>query len=101
MKREFETGRIEIIQAGNTDFGYLHLAKTEEKVQIVNILILPEHQGKGLGTTIIKDLIAKTKSANMTLELGVFKINTKAKSLYEKLGFKTFNETKTHYQMRI
>jgi ribosomal protein S18 acetylase RimI-like enzyme len=34
------------------------------------------------------------------VELGVFKINDRARALYERLGFITTGETGTHFEMR-
>lgn len=68
---------------------------------IIDILILPEFQGQKLGSTIIKDLIYQGRNSQLLLKLGVYKVNTRAKSLYERLGFETFGETDTHYLMQL
>lgn len=35
----------------------------------------------------------------MSVSLGVFQTNKRAKSLYEQLGFRKVNETRTHIEM--
>lgn len=63
---------------------------------INEISILKEYQNKGIGTNIISKQLKENKGTRTILQ--VFK-NNPAKKLYEKLGFKVYNETETHYQM--
>ena len=65
--------------------------------EIGNICIKPEHQNKGIGTAILKEIIFENKGKNIKLQ--VFKINKRAIKLYEKIGFERTNENKTHYIM--
>lgn len=100
FKQEFESGNIQVVSFAQKNIGYLQLKIEMDSIHLINILILSEFQGQGLGTEIMHDLIAKSKTENVTLKLGVFKINTGAKRLYEKLGFKTYSESDTHFYMR-
>lgn len=61
-----------------------------------NIIIVPKFQGRGLGTKILTDVLEKHKHQNVHLR--VFK-NNPAKNLYERLGFVTTGETRSHYLM--
>ena len=65
--------------------------------EIGNICVKPEHQNKGIGTAILKEIIFESKGKNIKLQ--VFKINERAIKLYEKMGFEKVEETKTHYIM--
>lgn len=70
---------------------------TEEGDLFINeISILKEYQNKGIGTNIISKQLRENRGTRTILQ--VFK-NNPAKKLYEKLGFKVYNETETHYQM--
>lgn len=62
-------------------------------VYLAEIGLMPEHQKKGLGTQIIRDVLAMADRRGMPTELQVFAINPAAK-LYERLGF-----TQTHKKM--
>ena len=50
---------------------------------IYDIAVLPEYQGKGVGTIIIKELVAKLSSGNI-----IFYANPSAEGFYKKLGFR-------------
>lgn len=65
---------------------------------INEISLLKEYQNKGIGTDILKKELEENKQKKIRTILQVFKDN-KAKNLYEKLDFKVYGETETHYQM--
>lgn len=64
--------------------------------EIGNICIIPEYQGKGIGTKILKGKIEEYKDRN--IEIQCFKQNPVYK-LYERLGFVRNGETDFHYKM--
>ena len=64
--------------------------------EIGNICIIPEYQGNGIGTKILKEIIEKYKDRE--IEIQYFKQNPVGK-LYERLGFLPNGETDYHYQM--
>jgi len=99
-RENFNPQNIQLIYSDKNLTGYLQSWESENKISLVNILILPDYQKYGLGTSIIKSLQNLAIKKSKPLELGVFKINTNAKRLYEKLGFEVFEETKTHFLMR-
>lgn len=63
---------------------------------IGNICIIPEYQGKGLGTQILKDTLEQNKEQNIHIQY--FKQNPVG-NLYTRLGFVPNGETNYHYQM--
>ena len=63
------------------------------------IEILPTHQGLGIGASIIQEIIDDAASKQKPISLSVLKVNP-AKSLYERLGFSTIEETDTHFIMK-
>ena len=67
---------------------------------INEISLLNEYQGKGIGRNILKKKLEENRKNNIRRILQVFKDNP-AKRLYERLGFKIYGETETHYQMEV
>ena len=61
-----------------------------------NLCLLPECRGKGIGSDILNKVLEKHK--NQDIYLKVFKSNP-AQNLYKRLGFETYDETKSHYLM--
>jgi len=64
----------------------------------VNIQIMPAYQRQGVGTTVIRDILAKASRKGLPTTLWVMKVNP-ARELYERLGFEVAEETPTHYRM--
>jgi ribosomal-protein-alanine acetyltransferase len=70
-----------------------------DEAQITNVAVAPSYRGKGVGLTLLRELmqIVKTLGASaMTLE--VRPSNTAAIALYEKLGFKSVGLRPGYYQ---
>ena len=90
-----------IIILNNKEIGVYVVHNTENGDLFINeISLLKEYQNKGIGTEILEKQIEKNKIKKVRTILQVFK-NNKAKNLYERLGFRIYNETETHYQMEI
>lgn len=99
FKNFFETYKENtyIVQYDNKDIGFYNdYFKENGNYEIGNICIVPEYQGKGLGTKILKDMINKYQDYN--IEIQYFKQNPVG-NLYKRLGFIPNGETKYHYQM--
>lgn len=74
--------------------------KIETELVIVSIQLLPQHQGRGIGTSLIDVLFKEARDEGKRLTLQVLKVNDRARQLYERLGFSTVEETDTHYLMK-
>lgn len=70
----------------------------EDALDICNICLLPQYRGRGVGGALLKQYIAQNTRPVLTLQ--VYK-NNPARRLYERLGFRTYEETDTHYRMRL
>ena len=60
--------------------------------------IAPAHQRRGLGTLVLRAVIADARRAGALLRLSVLKKNPAA-GLYARLGFRTLAESKDSYKM--
>lgn len=86
-----------IIQLNGVDIGFYNGMKIDDETyEIGNICIIPEYQGKGIGTSVLKDIIKLHENQNILIQY--FKQNPVGK-LYERLGFIPNGETEFHYQM--
>jgi ribosomal protein S18 acetylase RimI-like enzyme len=98
-KKNFEPDRYHIIQKGGENIGCISIDEQSDK-NILNIIeITPDHQNKGIGSKLIRDLIKKSFQENKQVELQVLKVNQRAFKLYKSLGFILEDETETHYRM--
>jgi len=98
FKERFDPGRSWIIVVDGRDVGRLSIEQRIDTLFLGNLQILPEEQGHGLGTAIIKAILARAYDAGIPVSLQVLKVNP-ARRLYERLGFVVSGETATHYLM--
>jgi ribosomal protein S18 acetylase RimI-like enzyme len=99
-KKQFNPKQIKIILHNNKEVGLVDVEESIDTFYIANVLIEQAFQGQGIGRKVIEDIIEKARKENKKIELQVFKINTRAKKLYQALGFTVTGETELHYQMR-
>ena len=80
--------------------GFYNWKDTNDNIfEIGNICVKTEYQNKGIGTTVLKEIIFEYKEQNIKLQ--VFKTNERAVKLYKKMGFEKIEETEIHYIMKL
>ena len=86
-----------IIKVGDKSIGFYNDEDLEDgSYEVGNICIIPEYQGKGIGTDILKHKLEEHK--NQDIKIQFFKQNPVG-ALYKRLGFVPNGETQFHYQM--
>ena len=96
--RNFNPVGRQIVVVTGHDVGAISVQRTADELFIGNIEILPAYQGRGLGTAIIGDLLARAARDSVPASLQVLKVNP-AQRLYRRLGFAPIGETPTHIHM--
>ena len=79
-----------------TVVGYCVASYEGEIAHLLSIAVLPEHRRRGIGTALIRRVIAIMSFAAKAMVLEVKIRNTEAIKLYEELGFQSV-ETLEHY----
>lgn len=95
---QFEKGNI--IFLNDEPIGLLKVDRTETHIDILQLQIDPNQQGKGLGKMILTDILKEASATGKTATLSVLKVN-KAQHLYMSLGFKTVREDEHSYFMEF
>ena len=84
------------IVLNNIIVGSFLITKNENGLLLDEIFIEEQYRNKGLGTSIIKDIVSKS---NNNVYLWVYKDNIKAVNLYNKIGFNIKEKTDSRYYM--
>ena len=97
--RGFVPRESRVIVVGGKDVGRLDVNYSRLEFFLGLIELLPEVQGRGLGSAVVRDLQAEARKKNVPIRLQVIQANEAASRLYERLDFKKTGETKTHHLM--
>ncbi len=79
--------------------GLLKFVEDDNRIEILQLQILPKHQGKGIGKQVLNKMIFKAEASNKVLFLKVLKENP-AKHLYERIGFEVVGEDNHEFFMQ-
>lgn len=66
--------------------GAMIVARSQAELRLVDISVLPEHRGRGIGAGAIGELIREAHARARPLRLSVLRTNP-AQRLYQRLGF--------------
>jgi ribosomal protein S18 acetylase RimI-like enzyme len=75
-----------VIERDGVPAGRLYIHRREKEIRLVDISLLPEHRNAGIGSDLLRELIAESETAGKPLRIHVEK-NNPALRLYERLGF--------------
>lgn len=94
-----ERAKYLVILQNDRVIGYGGMWFILDEGHITNIAIHPEYEGKGLGTVLVTHMIQYAKVNNInSMTLEVRESNTRARGLYEKLGFRSCGKRPNYYQ---
>ena len=75
----------DLILCGQVPAGRLFVDREAGKIYLVDIALLAEYRGKGIGTAVMNDLVEEAGSSGAVLSLHVMKTNPAAR-LYIRMG---------------
>lgn len=88
-----------VVELGSAAVGALARKRQPECLHLVELQIVPEHQNHGLGSALLRELLAEARSATLPVRLRVLHENHRARHLYERHGFVVTATMPTHYLM--
>jgi ribosomal protein S18 acetylase RimI-like enzyme len=77
---------FQVIERDGQPIGRLYVARWEKEIRIVDITLLPEFRGTGIGSKLLRELQEEARSAGKSLTIHVERFNP-ALRLYQRLGF--------------
>ncbi len=82
----FPDGQFSIILLGGQPIGRLVIHRAAREVHVVDMVLLPDFCGKGIGRQLMDGIMAEAAAAKKTIGLHVLKMN-RAIRFYQRLGF--------------
>ena len=85
-REHYAGASFDVIVADGKPAGRLYVNRGRSEIRIVDIALLPEYRGNGIGTSLLRNLLAEADAAGKRLTIHVERFNP-ALRLYERLGF--------------
>jgi ribosomal protein S18 acetylase RimI-like enzyme len=91
----------EIASLNGEDVGALACQVKDGTLWLESIHVRPEWQGSGIGSAMLRRVMADAARQNLPIRLHVFKANPAARRFYERHGFILEEETPVNYAMLL
>ncbi len=99
FRQQFPAAQHAIVQLGDVDVGRWVVDRGDHALCLVDIALLPEHRGRGLGGALIGALQDEAAAASQPVTLHVA-VDNPAAALYRRLGFVAIEDRGMHTLMR-
>jgi ribosomal protein S18 acetylase RimI-like enzyme len=96
----YSTAENQIIEKDHQPIGRVIVQRERDTWRLLDISLLPEHRGQGLGGELIRDLIKECVATGAVLQLQVV-ITNPALRLYTRLGFIKSGQDQIYMQMEL
>ena len=97
-REHYQPATFDVIELDGEPAGRLYVARWADEIRIIDISLLPQHRGRGIGTALLQGLLAEAAEAGKRVSIHVEKHNP-ALRLYERLGFSPVADTGVYLLM--
>ena len=85
-RQHFPDAAFDVVMVDGVAAGRLYVDRRDTEIRIIDIALLPEHRGRGIGTALLTPILDEAETAGRTVVINVERENP-ARRLYERLGF--------------
>jgi ribosomal protein S18 acetylase RimI-like enzyme len=89
---------FDVVLCGEKRIGRFYVQHASTEFRIVDIAILPEYRGSGIGTKIMHEVLERATIENLPVRLRVVP-NNQAVTWYMRMGFRKIDDEQTHWHM--
>ena len=93
----FPEGESHVIQWNDFAAGWIFFVQMETQLHLVEIMVLPDFRGKGIGADAIRQVMGLAAGNPVRLRVNV--MNAGAIRLYERLGFQKVGGSEVQHEM--
>jgi len=95
---QFPDAQFEILELNNEAIGRLYTDRRQHEIHIIDITLLPEFRGQGIGSALLQKILDEAASTDKCVSIHVEQLNP-AMRLYERLGFRLVQDGGIYKQM--
>jgi ribosomal protein S18 acetylase RimI-like enzyme len=97
-RRYYPGAEFLVIELDGAPVGRLYRQRMAGEHRLMDIALLPQHRGRGLGTLLMREVMETANQEGLPLRIHVEKFNP-ALRLYERLGFRVLEDRGVHWFM--
>jgi ribosomal protein S18 acetylase RimI-like enzyme len=97
-REHYHPATFDVVEVDGEPVGRLAVARWEHEIRIIDVALLVEHRGRGIGTSVIRALLDEAAASGRRLSVHVER-NNPARALYERLGFAEVADRGLHLLM--
>lgn len=94
----YDGATFDVIEVDGERAGRVYVHRGQREIRIVDISLTPSFRGRGLGTRLLRALIAEADDGGRKLSIHV-EMHNPARRLYERLGFRPAGENGVYLLM--
>ena len=94
----FEDATFDVILLAGHPIGRLYVRTSKDEIRVVDISLMPEMRGKGIGTTLMQRVLIDGECTRLPVRLRV-RHDTPARQWYEQMGFSCIADEEFHWHM--
>jgi ribosomal protein S18 acetylase RimI-like enzyme len=90
-RQHYPGATLDVVEVDGEPAGRLYVHRGPRDIRIMDIALAPAFRGHGIGTGLLRTLIAEAEESGRKLSIHV-EMNNPARTLYERLGFRPAGE---------
>jgi ribosomal protein S18 acetylase RimI-like enzyme len=98
-RENFTPATHKIIMVEDEVAGFLATENLPDNLWLVKVYLFSAFRSKGIGSQVVAGVIEQANSEGKPVRLRVLRVNTRARALYERLGFKVVEQTPERFFM--
>jgi ribosomal protein S18 acetylase RimI-like enzyme len=88
-----------VIEQDGVPIGRLYIDRREDEIEVIDIALLPECRGSGLGSCLLHDVLREAEQSGKRVMIYVENFNP-ARRLYDRLGFQHLDTNGVYHMMK-
>jgi len=88
-----------IIEQNGVPIGRIYIDRREDEIEVIDIALLPECRGAGLGSRLLHEVLREAKQSGRRVMIYVENFNP-ARRLYDRLGFQHVDTNGVYHIMK-
>jgi ribosomal protein S18 acetylase RimI-like enzyme len=97
-RTHYSSAQFLIIEKGDQPIGRITIDRRPGDIRIVDIALIPEYRGRGIGTTFLRELLHEAEASSKSVSIHVEQFNP-AMRLYDRLGFRRIDSHGVYHLM--